>query len=375
MYAIALLQGMVFYASIATLYRQAAGITVFQIALIESISYLLCLLFELPWGIVADKIGYKKTLCFCCVLYFASKLVFWRAEGFAGFLLERIMISIVIAGMTGVDTSILYLSSKAGESQRTFGIYNLLGTVGLLTASLVFSVFIGENYRLTAFLTAIAYALAALLSFFISEVKSSKKRSIGIKDFNANFLMIIKNKHLLLFLISVAFMTQMYQTITVFLNQLQYEKCGLSASHIGFAYIIVTLAGTLGVFSDVLTRKTGVKKIGIVFYSISFLSCIILFFTGNAIVSILEVLILNLINALFQPFQLEQQNRQVLSENRATELSIYAIIIDSICAGTSVLFGALAKIELGYAFLFGAILSIVGLILFLVWHKRCAASK
>ena len=132
MYAIALLQGMVFYASIATLYRQAAGITVFQIALIESISYLLCLLFELPWGIVADKIGYKKTLCFCCVLYFASKLVFWRAEGFAGFLLERIMISIVIAGMTGVDTSILYLSSKAGESQRTVGIYNLLGTVGLL---------------------------------------------------------------------------------------------------------------------------------------------------------------------------------------------------------------------------------------------------
>ena len=68
MYAIALLQGMVFYGSIATLYRQASGITIFQITLIESISYILCILFELPWGIVADKIGYKKTmiLCFCC---------------------------------------------------------------------------------------------------------------------------------------------------------------------------------------------------------------------------------------------------------------------------------------------------------------------
>lgn len=68
MYAIALLQGMVFYGSIATLYRQASGITIFQITLIESISYILCILFEIPWGIVADKIGYKKTMifCFCC---------------------------------------------------------------------------------------------------------------------------------------------------------------------------------------------------------------------------------------------------------------------------------------------------------------------
>ena len=59
MYAITLLQGMVFYGSIATLYRQASGLSVFQITLIESISYALCILFEIPWGIIADKIGYK----------------------------------------------------------------------------------------------------------------------------------------------------------------------------------------------------------------------------------------------------------------------------------------------------------------------------
>ena len=38
MYAMALLQGMVFYGPIATLYRQAQGVTVFEITLIESIS-------------------------------------------------------------------------------------------------------------------------------------------------------------------------------------------------------------------------------------------------------------------------------------------------------------------------------------------------
>ena len=52
MYAIALLQGMVFYGPIAALYRQSAGITIFEITMIESISLALSLLLELPWGIV-----------------------------------------------------------------------------------------------------------------------------------------------------------------------------------------------------------------------------------------------------------------------------------------------------------------------------------
>lgn len=370
MYAIVLLQGMVFYGPIATLYRQASGVSIFQITLIESISYILCILFELPWGIVADKIGYKKTMCFCCSLYFISKLVFWRADGFAGFLLERILLSVVIAGLSGVDTSVLYLSCNKGESQKVFGIYNTLGTVGLLTASFVFSVLVGENYRAAALLTAISYGLAALLSCFLSEVKSEETRKICLTEFRTIFSRIIKNKSLIFFLIAVAFMTQTHQTSTVFLNQIQYKKCGMSASNIGFVYIVITLVGMLGVFSDAFTRKKGVKYAGIVFYIISFAACFLLGFTNSAIISVCAVLMLNLINSLFQPFQAEQQNKQVLSSNRATELSVYAIIIDSICAGTSVLFGTLAKVSLEAAFLFGAALSLVGLALFIIWEKR-----
>ena len=98
LYAIALLQGMVFYGPIATLYRQAQGVTILQITLIESISLALGILLEVPWGIIADRIGYRRTMIFCSGLYFLSKLVFWQADGFAGFLLERIMLSVVLAG-------------------------------------------------------------------------------------------------------------------------------------------------------------------------------------------------------------------------------------------------------------------------------------
>ena len=49
MYTLAFLQGMVFYGPVSTLYRQAQGLSVFQITLIESISLLLSLALEIPW--------------------------------------------------------------------------------------------------------------------------------------------------------------------------------------------------------------------------------------------------------------------------------------------------------------------------------------
>lgn len=56
MYAIAFLQGMVFYGPVATLYRQAA-------------------------------------------LYFLSKIIFWQASGFVGFLAERVLLTVINYGM------------------------------------------------------------------------------------------------------------------------------------------------------------------------------------------------------------------------------------------------------------------------------------
>lgn len=50
LYTMTFLQGMVFYGAIATLYRQAQGVTIFQITLIESISYALCIALEVPWA-------------------------------------------------------------------------------------------------------------------------------------------------------------------------------------------------------------------------------------------------------------------------------------------------------------------------------------
>jgi predicted MFS family arabinose efflux permease len=369
MYLIALLQGMVFYGPVATLYRQAQGVTVFQITIIESISLALCLLLELPWGVIADKIGYKKTMVFCCMLYFISKIVFWKADGFGLFLLERIMLSVIIAGMSGVDQSILYLSCDKDHSQRVFGLYNSLGTAGLLTASLVFSVFVKDNYSLSGFLTVISYGIAAVLALWLVEVRGDEKRDQSVRQFTSLLVGVAKNKRLLMLLLGVALLNEAHQTITVFLNQLQYTKCGMSPSTIGYIYIIVTIVGLCGAWSERITYKMGRGAMSYTLYSACIAACLILAFTGSAILSVLCIIILRAAFSLFQPLQMDLQNKGIETENRATALSINAIIIDSVGVGTNLVFGALADATLSGAFLFGGAACLIGMLMFAAGYK------
>ena len=390
MYAIAFLHGMVFYGPVATLYRQAQGVSVFQITVIESISLFLCILLEVVWGVAADRIGYKKTMVFCCVLYFLSKIVFWRASGFEGFLAERVMLSVVIAGLSGVDTSILYLSCK-GEtengrkgkenspdvvetsrneaengrdetesSQKVFGIYNSLQMAGLLSASAVFSLFVGENYRLAGLLTVFSYGGAAVLSLGLKEVSPEGADRICFRRLKETVFLTLGNRRLLLFLLAAALLKETHQTVTVFLNQLQYEKCGLGNAAIGYLYIAATLLGMCGVYSARLTEKTGNRAAGLLFGVTAAVSCAVPALTGHALLSVCGILLLRVSNSLFEPFQTEIQNRMVHTEYRATALSIHAMLMDGVGVGTNLAFGALAEQSLAAAFWFGAGICMAG---------------
>jgi MFS family permease len=263
MYAISLLSGMVFYGPIATLYRQAAGVNIFEITLIESISMALRVALELPCGMLADRIGYKNMMMGCCGLYFVSKIVFWRAAGFWAFLAERVMLSAVMAGLSGLDVSILYLSCGSGESQREFGVYNNLGTAGLLIAAGIYSVFIGDNYRLAGFLTVLSYGAAAVLACGLEDVKpADADRGAQRREFKKALSGVLKDREMLMFVLAIGLLGETHQTVTVFLNQLQYTKCGLTNEQIGAVYIAVTVAGLGGGFSARFTGKLGERKFG-----------------------------------------------------------------------------------------------------------------
>ena len=87
MYIISLLQGMVFYAPIATLYRTAQGLSVFQITITESLFFILCLLMEIPWGIIVDGVKVHPTFLYESiwdVLIFIFLWIFRKKKKYEG---------------------------------------------------------------------------------------------------------------------------------------------------------------------------------------------------------------------------------------------------------------------------------------------------
>ena len=386
MYGIALLQGMVFYGPVATLYRQAHGISIFQITLIEGISLLLCILLEFPWGIAADRIGYKRTLVICCWLYLLSKIIFWQADSFFWFLAERILLSVVIAGFSGVDASILYLSAEAGDSQKVFGVYAGMQMAGLLAASCIFTVFVRDNYSFAGLLTVISYGAAAVLSCGLVEVKGKAGKGENAEAMGNSEKMegaaaiwsslqetigaALGDGSILLFLIASALLAETHQTVTVFLNQLQYEKCGLRSGAIGIIYIAATVIGMLGRFSPGVTRRTGIRGGLWLFGGLAVSSCLILAWSSHGASSIFGILLLRMSHTLFQPFQMELQNRQICGADRASALSVHAMGMDGVAVATNLVFGVLAEMALELAFIFGIGICLMSLLLFGIWYRR-----
>ena len=167
MLCIGFTEGLVFFAPIATLYRQVRGVSIAQIGMIEGISLALMMVLEIPWGWVADKIGYKRTLVVCSALSLVSKLIFYKATGFAGFLVERVVMAVAFAGLSGVDYAYITQFVPIERQQRFLGRYDGLSTAGLLCASAVFFLFIRDDYVLSALLTVLSYSAVLLFSIML----------------------------------------------------------------------------------------------------------------------------------------------------------------------------------------------------------------
>lgn len=173
-----------------------------------------------------------------------------------------------------------------------------------------------------------------------------------------------------MFIIGIALFNETHQTITVFLNQIQFVKCGMSEGLIGFVFILANIAGLSSMLSSKITKIIGVKKIIPICFLVAIFACFLMAVNSVAFISIFAILILRIAFSIFQPLQSKLQNVQVKSANRATTLSVFSIIMNSIGISTNLIFGAIAEIDIAFAFYCGIAFCLVGLILTSIWAKK-----
>jgi MFS family permease len=377
MFAIVFLQGFVFYGPIATVYRQARGLSMYHIFVIESIALILMLLLEIPWGWFADRFGYKRTIVISNLIFFLSKIIFFKAYSFEMFLLERVFLSIAISGLSGCDVALLYSSIDEEQSEKVFGRYSAFSTAGFLLASFITTFIITSpitkvSMDRTSFFTIIPYGMAVIISLFIKDIKINKEENVNVRR---SLKTALKNKQIILLVLSFALVREVFQAITVFLNQVQYFRSGIDIKYFGILIVVIQVVRLASAKSYKISNKFGkVRSIQVLFILIT-ISCGILIFTTNPIFSVLCIVFISISMSLVEPMYVDIQNKSIYTGDRATILSIYAMIGDVLAAVINPAIGRAADISVINAFIVCVIISILACILLYIYGRTQKMKK
>ena len=349
------------------MYRQHRNLSLSDMFFIESISWILMIIFELPWGWFADKFGYKKTLVISNFIFFISKIVFYKANSFCMFLLERVLLSLSLAGISGCDIALIYSSVEQEEIEKVFGRYNAFSNGGYLIASGIFSILVRQSMDCTAFWTIIPYAVAAVLTLFLKEVKMQCEKK---PKFKQSLLTAFKNKSIIILVISSALISEVVQAVSVFLNQSQYLRSGINIKYFGILAVVMQIVRLSSIKAYKFSIKLGENASIQILYIVITICCAILVVTSNAVLTVLSIIAICGSASIISPIILDIENESINNIDRATLLSIFAMFGDLAGAGANVIIGKTANISIPAGFITCVVMCVCAYILFCVYKKK-----
>ena len=365
-YVLAFLQGLVFYSSVSTLYRTSAGITLTEMGIIEGVLSVCTVLCEVPWGILTDHIGYRKTLIIANGLYALSKIIFYHADCFGMFLMERIVLGISLAGLSGCDSALLYLSTGKDKATGIFGKMSMSGTLGMCVASVSFSLLFKDSLKASAFWTAVAYCATFILTFFLTDVKEEHG-----KENNKNYKGIVKVlPGILPLLVSSALLTESTHMLSCFYNQLQYERAGIPVSLFGVLYLLIQMCGLISGGLEKMLKKVKQENLVTFLTILAMTVCFLLVKTTSACISVMSFALLVCIESLYFPVLNTLENDCTGNFPRATALSVFSLVSNGCTFFTEIAFGMAADESLNTLYVLVGVFCFISFLLFQNWKKR-----
>lgn len=259
------------------IYLQNFGWSIAEIALLQGIFTFFSAIFEIPSGIIADKIGYKRALQLAeliCIFYLISYFFpLNRMVIYIGFICFSLGLSLI----SGTDTSLLYNITDGNKFLKYMGIFNSLGIISVAFGNLIGG-WIAEKSWTLLFLISLLFRVVALIcitSFDVSkirEVEPIADNKKAIKLYLERLYDFVKTtKKFKYILVSSAFLmssvTLSYQYMPVVLEQLS-----LTTGQVSLIYAIVSVLGSvLSFFCEKLTSKWSSRGVAVIIFFISLL--------------------------------------------------------------------------------------------------------
>ncbi|GGQ87667.1 MFS transporter [Couchioplanes azureus] len=342
--------GLLVWVPVFYTYQRVVGLDDREIFGIQSIYYVAFCLFEIPTGLLADRLGLRRSMIGGAAVLLLANLVPVAAPGYAGFLVHWLLIALARSLVSGAASAYLYEYLQRHDAswfyQRAEGnarAYSLVGKIvcwpaaGALMAWLPASV-----YWLTALNAAVALVLALRLPALLGadpehpEARASTWRTVGgAARFlrRSPLLMLVMVQGIAVFTLSRILQVNLVQPIltvkdtpvvwhgTVLAAMTVFEVAGAAASH-----RVRRFTGDLAAVS-VLT--------------VVMAASLALVVPAPGVLTVVCLCAFSLVAGLVYPVQRKLLNEAITdSRYRATLLSIESLIDRAVCAVVALLLGS-----------------------------------
>jgi MFS family permease len=354
------------YGHVGTLYLQARSLTLFQASSIWSIIVATIFLAEVPTGVIADKIGRKKSVIVALFLQLIGEVWYIFANSYFEFIVIAIIAGIGFSFASGCIEALIYDTlpneNKENEMKKSMGFkgaaYYLAFFAAPMLGSLLIPVFTLERFLFTVFLTACSVFIALLLAFTLKEPKKEyvheEESPITILK---NGIQCIRGNSFLLWLMGISILTATFSGTLGSLFQPYFAHFNLTAMNMGIAsatgaLLAVVLQKNIFTIEQWLGKKTAL----IVSTILPGIGYLVMAVAPSAIIAFFAFLFTYGTSEIKNPLISSYQNGVIPEKIRATVLSLINLFVSLYGAIVGLTMGWLADQHVAYPFILAGIL-------------------
>lgn len=318
--------GFVFYAPVSLLVRTRCGITEAQFFLLEAILSVSIFVFEVPCGVLSDRLGYRNTLICSSAVLFAARVLMFCSHNFLLFSIEAVVEGIASAFSSGTFSAYLYELAPEDFAENLSKNDNY-SNLGFILSSLGFFVLYSYGGIDLLLLLTMLFSFAALFcSFFLKPTKETiEHRHREQPDRSIHFSLGLPDL-VLIFIsgcISVAFLMVNFFYVSLLM------KAGIRETYMTvliLAYSAVQLS--IPRIVHILRNRSALVSLRLFLAVACIMACIFPLISNPGI--LLPMLLFPTVLSLLEVYLDQYQNQRIdalsCGENRASVLSVYSMI-------------------------------------------------
>ncbi|MDK0980603.1 MFS transporter [Clostridium perfringens] len=315
--------------TIFLIYLRGKGLSFTEVMVLNSLSAVITFVFEVPSGILADKLNRKSLLVLGEVLRCLSLCIILFTNNYCILLFSSVFSGLAESMISGSGIALIYdsfLEEKKEEEYKQYLANTQMWALRFSAfATLVSGVLYKFNFNLPMILSIILeiFSIVFLLRLKDTKVINFSNININLKEIfveERNNIIGLRNNKYVLKLFFIYFVMMILISNLNYTSQAYLTDIGISYSYIGIIFFIFSIISSFGAKSSAKVKFR--SRVIIFWYCLVLIG---LYFSGIYI-SLILLAIARFMSGMIWPILSDETNKVIDSNNRATILSYRSLI-------------------------------------------------